>query len=86
MILGKALNEMINIKTSSHKRLAEKIGKKNGSAIGNIIMRNNCTVETLLDIADALEYDIVLKPKGNFGSTMVLTKEDDNKWFTDMQE
>lgn len=75
MKLGKALNDMISVKTSSHKRLAEKIGKKNGSAIGNIIMRNNCTVETLLDIADALEYDIVLKPKGNFGNTIVLTKD-----------
>ncbi len=75
MKLSKAINEMVEVKTSSHKRLAEKIGKKNGSAIGNIIMRNNCTVETLLDIADALEYDIVLKPKGNFGNTIVLTKD-----------
>ena len=40
-------------------------------------MRNNCTVETLLDIAEALEYDIVLKPKGNFGSTIVLSKDDE---------
>ena len=77
MILSKAINEMISIKTSSHKRLAEKIGKKNGSAIGNIIMRNNCTVDTLLDIAEALEYDVILKPKGNFGSTMVLTNKDE---------
>ena len=79
MLLGDLVNEMIAVKTSSHKRLAEKIGKKNGSAIGNIIGRNNCTVETLLDIAEALEYDIVLKPKGNFGSTLVLTKEADKK-------
>lgn len=79
MILGKALNKMIEIKTSSHKRLAEKIGKKNGSAVGNIIMRNNCTVETLLDIAEALEYDVILKPRGNFGSTIVLTNEDDEQ-------
>ncbi len=75
MKLANAINDMIDVKTSSHKRLAEKIGKKNGSAIGNIIMRNNCTVETLLDIAEALEYDVVLKPKGNFGSTIVLTKD-----------
>ena len=75
MILGKAINEMITVKTSSHKRLAEKIGKNHGSSIGNIIARNNCTVETLLDIAEALEYDIILKPKGNFGSTMLLTKD-----------
>ena len=79
MILGKAVNEMINAKSSSHKRLAERIGKKNGSAIGNIIMRNNCTVDTLLDIAEELEYDIVLKPKGNFGSAMVLSKGDDKE-------
>ena len=77
MILGKALNKMIEVKTSSRKRLAEKIGKKNGSAIGNIIVRNNCTVDTLLDIAEALEYDVILKPKGNFGSTIVLTNEDE---------
>ena len=79
MILGIALNKMIEVKTSSHKRLAEKIGKKNGSAIGNIIMRNNCTVDTLLDMAEALEYDVILKPKGNFGSTMVLTNKDDEE-------
>lgn len=79
MILGKALNKMIEIKTSSHKRLAEKIGKKNGSAVGNIIMRNNCTVDTLLDIADALEYDVILKPRGNFGSTIVLSNEDNEE-------
>lgn len=75
MKIAKAINEMIEVKTSSHQRLAEKIGKKNGSAIGNIVMRNNCTVETLLDIAEALEYDIVLKPKGNFGNTIVLSKD-----------
>ncbi len=77
MILGKAINEMIRIKTSSHQRLAEKINKKQGSAIGNIIIRNNCTVDTLIDIAEALEYDIVLKPRGNFGSTILLEKESD---------
>lgn len=75
MKLGKAINEMIRVKSSSHKRLANTIGKENGSAIGNIIIRNNCTVETLLDIANALEYDIMLKPKGQFGSTLTLTKD-----------
>ena len=77
MILKEALNEMIKVKTSSHQRLAKAIGKNNGSAIGNIIMRNNCTVDTLLDIANTLEYDIVIKPKGNFGGTIVLTKGDE---------
>ena len=75
MKLGKALNEMIEVKKSSHKRLANAIGKNNGSAIGNIVARNNCTVDTLLDIASALEYDVVLKPKGQFGNTIVLTKD-----------
>lgn len=75
MKLGKALNEMIEVKKSSHKRLANAIGKNNGSAIGNIVARNNCTVDTLLDIASALEYDVVLKPRGQFGSTIVLTKD-----------
>ena len=79
MKLANAITNMIEVKTSSHKRLADKIGKKNGSAIGNIIMRNNCTVETLLEIANALEYEILLKPKGNFGSTIVLTKGDEKE-------
>ena len=79
MILGKAINKMIEVKTSSHQRLAEKIGKNHGSSIGNIIARNNCTVETLLEIANALEYEILLKPKGNFGSTIVLTKGDEKE-------
>ena len=82
MILGKAINKMIEVKTSSHERLAKKIGKNHGSSIGNIIARNNCTVDTLLEIAKALEYEIVLKPKGNFGSTIVLTKGDEKEWNT----
>lgn len=79
MILGKAINEMIGIKKSSHQRLAEDINKNHGSSIGNIIARNNCTVDTLLDIAEALEYDIVLKPKGKFGTTIVLEKGGEEK-------
>lgn len=77
MRLGKAINEMVSVKRSSHKRLAEQIGQKYGSAIGNIVIRNNCNVDTLLDIASVLEYDLILKPKGNFGNTMVLTKGGD---------
>ena len=75
MKLGIALNKMIQAKASSHQRLAKAIGKEHGSAIGNIVRRNNCTIDTLLDIAGELEYDVILKPKGQFGSTIVLTKD-----------
>lgn len=75
MILGKALNYMISMRKSSHKRLAEKIGKKNGSAIGNIIIRNNCTVDTLLDVAEALDFEVVLRPKEVRDITITLTND-----------
>ena len=74
-----ALNKLIKDNKKSHASLAEMIGRKNPTFISNMVSRGNCNIDTLLDIAEALEYDIVLKPKGNFGSAMVLTKDGEDK-------
>jgi hypothetical protein len=63
MILKEAIRKLIKDNSTSRQGLADKIGRKSASSIGNAIDRNNMTVQLLLEITDALGYDVVLKPK-----------------------
>jgi hypothetical protein len=63
MIFREALNKLIKDNKKSHASLAELIGRKNPTFISNMVTRGNCNVDTLLEITDALGYEIILKPK-----------------------
>jgi hypothetical protein len=63
MIFREALKKLIKDNKKSHASLAELIGRKNPTFISNMVTRGNCNVDTLLEIADALGYEIILKPK-----------------------
>ena len=63
MRLGDAINKLIKDNKKSQAGLAKMVGKKNQSFIGNICIRNSTTVDTLLEITDALDYEIVIRPR-----------------------
>lgn len=63
MVFKEALNKLIKDNKKSHASLAELIGRKNPTFISNMVTRGNCNVDTLLEITDALGYEIILKPK-----------------------
>ena len=63
MKLSEAINKLVKDNKKSHASLAELIGRKNPTFISNMVTRGNCNVDTLLEITDALGYEIILKPK-----------------------
>lgn len=63
MNLKESLNKLIKDNNKSHASMAELIGRKNPTFISNLVSRGSCNVDTLLEITDALGYEIVIKPK-----------------------
>lgn len=63
MVFKEALNKLIKDNKKSHASLAELIGRKNPTFISNMVTRGNCNVDTLLEITDALGYELIIKPK-----------------------
>ena len=63
MKLGEAINKLVKDNKKSHASLAEMIGRKNPTFISNIVGRGNSNVATLLEITDALGYEVILRPK-----------------------
>ena len=57
------MSQLISDNKKSHASLAELIGRKNPTFISNMVSRGNCNVDTLLEITDALGYEIIIKPK-----------------------
>jgi hypothetical protein len=64
MNLTNALKKMIDDCRTSYGRLAERMGYKKASSIGDIVARCDTKVSILMRICDELDYDIVLKPRG----------------------
>lgn len=67
MNFKEALKKLIKDNNKSHASLSELIGRKNPTFISNMVTRGNCNVDTLLEITDALGYEIVIKPKSGEG-------------------
>jgi DNA-binding phage protein len=59
------MEALIKDNKKSHASLAAMIGRKNPTFISNMVTRGNCNVDTLLEITDALGYEIVIKPKSS---------------------
>lgn len=67
MRLGDAVSKLIKDNKKSQAGLAKMVGKKNQSFIGNICMRHSTTVDTLLEITDALDYEVIIRPRSGEG-------------------
>ena len=63
MKLGEAINKLVKDNKKSHASLAELIGRKNPTFISNMVSRSNANVVTLLEITDALGYEVIIRPK-----------------------
>ena len=63
MKLGEAINKLVKDNKKSHASLSELIGRKNPTFISNMVSRSNANVATLLEITDALGYEVIIRPK-----------------------
>lgn len=63
-----AIKALIKDNGKSQVWLAEKMGYTHQSAIHNILMRGNLTVDTLYDICELFEYEVTIQPKRRAGA------------------
>lgn len=63
MQFGEAINKLVKDNKKSHASLAEMIGRKNPTFISNMVSRSNANIVTLLEITDALGYEVIIRPK-----------------------
>lgn len=79
------MNEMEVVKRLIKKQkwsfgfLAEKIGKKSGGVIGNRLSGRSMTVEALIEMLEAMDYELVAKPKKGSGETEVFHIKNENR-------
>lgn len=64
MNLTEALKKIVADSRTSYGRLAERMGYKKASSIGDIVSRGDTKVSILMKICNELDYDIIIKPRG----------------------
>lgn len=65
---------VIASRNHTQSAVAKKAGWKNQSSLATAIGRDNPSLDTLIRICDALEYDIVIQDR-NSANKYVITKE-----------
>lgn len=73
------VKKLIDKKKWSFKFLAEKIGKKSGGVIGNRLSGRSMTVEALVEMVEAMDYELIVKPKPGSGETDVFVIKNENR-------
>lgn len=68
MKLNEAINSIKEMCNATQKQIIDEIGIKQG-AFTTMMKRNNMQVKTLIGIADALDYEVVLRPKKGTNKT-----------------
>ena len=71
------VKELLKEKEWSFQYLAEKMGKKTSSVVGNRLYGRSMTVEVFLEMLDAMDCELVVRPKtGNeTNSTYIVVNE-----------
>ena len=62
---GRAIKEMVHQSQSSQKKLAELAGYKHLSSVTTPIARNDLMLSSMVRLADALGYDLMLVKREN---------------------
>ena len=59
----KAIKKILKQEHMTQKVLSEKMGYARPSSLNTVLRANNPKIETLVNIIDALGYEVVLRPK-----------------------
>ncbi len=71
-----ALKSAISARGYNQMAVAKKAGWSNQSSLSTAITRENPSIETVMRILDALEYDLIIQDR-NSASKIVIRREDD---------
>lgn len=70
------IKNVISNRNHTQDAVAKKCGWKGQSALSTAINRENPSLDTIMRILDALEYDLVVKDR-NSSNSWVITKEEE---------
>lgn len=73
--IKEVIKSVITARGYNQAAVAKKAGWANQSSLSTAINRDNPSIETVIRILDALEYDIVIQDR-NSSSKFVVTKKD----------
>lgn len=68
MNIKEAILQLIREKKSSQSLLAQKMGYRSQSAVGQMLLRKNLNVSTLIRICDIYDYELTIQPKRQRGA------------------
>ena len=57
------LRSLIKEKGITYGEIAETLNKASKQAVASILSRSNLTINTIVEFANLVDYDVVLKPK-----------------------
>jgi DNA-binding phage protein len=71
-----ALKSAMSARGHNQAAVAKKAGWSNQSSLSTAITRENPSIETVMRILDALEYDLIIQDR-NSASKIVIKREDE---------
>lgn len=79
--ISEAIRKMLDFRKVSQGILAEKMGYSSQSVIATILSRNDMKMSTFVKIANSLDFEVIIQPKGKAGKKPdgAVVVEDDKK-------
>jgi len=63
MKIGEAIKQALKNQKTTQQQLADRIGAKSQSVIAQRLRMNNLSIETILEMLDAIGYEVVIQEK-----------------------
>ena len=63
MKIGEAIKQALKNQKTTQQQLADRIGAKSQSVIAQRLRMNNLSIETILEMLDAIGYEMVIQEK-----------------------
>lgn len=76
MKLSDCIRDILKNKKINQKDFASMLGLKSQSGVSSRLNDGVMRVSSLMEMADALGYDVVLKPKNGKGESYTITNEE----------
>lgn len=65
MKIGEAIKKAMKAEKITQVQLAEKVGAKSQSVIAERLKMDNISINVIIDMLDAVGYEMVIQPKNN---------------------
>lgn len=75
MKIGEAIKKAMKAEKITQVQLAEKVGAKSQSVIAERLKMDNISINVIIDMLDAVGYEMVIQPKGNKSESQIIIEK-----------